>query len=221
MDPEGAILTGTASKGGVIREGFALDARRIGRMLGGQIVTAIASAAPLIAAPLAAVSRTITLPYTALPSRADLNDPEYRLGRPRVGMPRHHRYDEWVARLTAILDQGATFAGAEEAELQAFRLGDLLLVALPGEPFVEIGLAIEQQLREMAPGCTVLVGGYANNVCGYLATAAAFAEGGYEPVQSYLAFGRPAPFAPAAERILREAGVELGQTLLGPDITPH
>jgi hypothetical protein len=210
----------TPPDGGTFRYGFAPDVRRVGRMFGGQVVTAVAGASPLTATLLAAASYTVTLPYTALPSRADIADPTYRLGRPRAGMPWHPRNDEWVARLTSILEQGGTFAESEEAELQVFRLGDLLLIALPGEPFVEIGLAIEQQLRGAAPACTVLVAGYTNNVCGYLCTAAAFAEGGYEPVQSYQPFGRPAPFAPVVETILREAGVHLGRALLSLDSTP-
>ena len=57
------------------------------------------------------------------------------------------------------------------------RIGDAVLVALPGEVFLEIGLAIKQQ----AGPEHVFVVAYSNNCeIGYIPTAAAFPEGGYE-----------------------------------------
>ena len=64
-------------------------------------------------------------------------------------------------------------------ELQGFRLGDAAFVAIPGEVFVEIGLAIKRQL----PRLTFVVG-IANGYIGYVPTREAYATGGYEVVSS-------------------------------------
>jgi neutral ceramidase len=64
-------------------------------------------------------------------------------------------------------------------ELQGFRLGDAAFVAIPGEVFVEIGLAIKRQL----PHPTFVVG-IANGYIGYVPTREAYATGGYEVVSS-------------------------------------
>ncbi|MGI6208092.1 MAG: hypothetical protein ACOYEW_07740 [Anaerolineae bacterium] len=62
--------------------------------------------------------------------------------------------------------------------IQALRIGDILIVALPGEPVVEYALWLEERLEGWQQ---VLVAGYSNNGrAGYLATAAHYAEGGYE-----------------------------------------
>jgi hypothetical protein len=197
----------TDATGLYFRDGFGPDARRFGRMLGGNIITAVEAATPLAATPLSAARHTVTLPYAALPNAAELQR------EPRS--TDHPRRQEWIDRMRTRLTQEGRLPEAEEAELQAFRLGDLLLIALPGEPFLEMGLAIEQQLCEIEPRSTILVAGYANNLCGYLCTAAATTEGGYEQTQAFAAYGRPAPFAPAVEHILVEGGVALGRTLLG------
>jgi hypothetical protein len=64
-------------------------------------------------------------------------------------------------------------------ELQGFRLGDAAFVAIPGEVFVEIGLALKRQ----SPHMTFVVG-IANGYIGYLPTREAYTAGGYEVVSS-------------------------------------
>ncbi len=197
-----------APGGQAFREGLAPDARRFGRVLGGQAIAAVEMATPLRATPLAAASRPVSLPLDAPPSAEELRHQKAAADLPRWAIA-------WTGRMLDILETRGSLPEAEEAEVQAFRIGDLLLVALPGEPFLELGLAIEDRLRQVAPSCTIMVAGYANNECGYLCTGQACAEGGYEPAQAFRFYGRPAPFAPAVERIIVEAGVELAGTLLG------
>lgn len=63
-------------------------------------------------------------------------------------------------------------------ELTALRFGTTVMtVHLPGEPFVEYQL-LAQQLASPFPVC---VAGYGDGGMGYIPTAAAFLEGGYEP----------------------------------------
>jgi len=66
--------------------------------------------------------------------------------------------------------------GVLRTEIQALRIGDAVVVGLPGEPFVEVGLRIKASSRA---GLT-MVAGYANDAIGYLPTDEAFEEGGYE-----------------------------------------
>ena len=89
------------------------------------------------------------------------------------------------------------------------RIGDGVIITAPGEPFTEIGMAVKQR----SPGRPTLYAGYTNGAVGYFPTPAAYPEGGYEPVFSNRSYGRPAPMAPACERLLVERGVRLAETL--------
>jgi hypothetical protein len=80
------------------------------------------------------------------------------------------------------------------AELQMLHIGDVVLIAVPGELFVEFGLTIKKTL---APVHAIVVG-YANGNFGYLPTRVAYTQGGYEVNDAYKYYGYPAPLAPAA-----------------------
>ncbi|MBM3471451.1 MAG: hypothetical protein FJX73_11775 [Armatimonadetes bacterium] len=93
-------------------------------------------------------------------------------------------------------------AGAEEetTEVQAFAVGDVVLIGLPGEFFAESGL----RLQNRSPFKHTVVLGYANGGIGYVPPASAFAEGGYET--------RMAPWsraAPEAEGLILDAAAGL------------
>jgi hypothetical protein len=86
-------------------------------------------------------------------------------------------------------------------EVQTFRLGpELAIVTLPGEVFVELGLAIKAR----SPFETTLVVELANDVPNYIPTEKAFREGSYEVVNSRLAPGSGEQLVAAAVRLLRE-----------------
>ncbi|MFB3882976.1 MAG: hypothetical protein ACE149_17050 [Armatimonadota bacterium] len=92
----------------------------------------------------------------------------------RGGAPKNLNDREWLTANTII---GLSTRPLERQSLiQAMRVGDVGLVGLPGEIFVEIGLAIKQQ----SPFKKTLVGELANDVFGYIPTAKAFEEGSYE-----------------------------------------
>jgi neutral ceramidase len=73
-------------------------------------------------------------------------------------------------------------------EVSALRLGPMTLLALPGEPFVEIGLELERVARQRgtAPGAVRTVG-YVNDYPGYLLPPEQYAENRYETVATALA----------------------------------
>jgi len=68
-----------------------------------------------------------------------------------------------------------------QCELQALKVGPYLFLTLPGEPFVEYGFRLEKAIADRA---VPIVVGYANGDIGYICTAKAFKEGGYEPNNS-------------------------------------
>jgi hypothetical protein len=63
-----------------------------------------------------------------------------------------------------------------EVPLQALRIGDLAVVAIPFEAFVEIGL----ELKAKSPFPDTFAVSIANGAYGYLPTAAHHELGGYE-----------------------------------------
>jgi neutral ceramidase len=86
-------------------------------------------------------------------------------------------------------------------EVQAFRLSDdLAIVTLPGEVFVELGLAI----KRASPFKTTLVIELTNDAPGYIPTRKAFAEGSYETVNSRVQPGGGELMADLAIKLLKE-----------------
>jgi len=88
-------------------------------------------------------------------------------------------------------------------EVQVFRLSrDVAVVGLPGEVFVDFGLAIKQA----SPFKTTLVIELCQDSPGYIPTKKAFAEGSYETVNSRIVAGGGEMMAEAAIRLLKELG---------------
>ena len=88
-------------------------------------------------------------------------------------------------------------------EIQAFRLSkDVAIVTLPGEVFVEFGMAI----KHASPFKTTLVIELTNDAPGYIPTQKAFAEGSYETVNSRVQTGSGEKMVDAAIGLLRELG---------------
>ena len=84
-------------------------------------------------------------------------------------------------------------------EVQAFRLGDdVVLAGLPGEVFVDLGLAI----KRASPFRTTLLVELCNDAPGYIPTKQAFSEGSYETVNSRIASGGGEKLVEAAVRLL-------------------
>ena len=60
--------------------------------------------------------------------------------------------------------------------MAALRVGNLAIVGVPGEAFCELGM----QIKKASPAKHTVVIELANDCIGYLPTAEAFKEGGYE-----------------------------------------
>jgi len=109
--------------------------------------------------------------------------------------------DELYARLlvTQVRErtQAKTLTGPLAVEIQAIRIGDCGLVSFPGEAFVEIGFGIKRR----SPFHRTYFVGYTNGSVGYLPTAEAIDEGGYEAIQTR--------FTSQAATMMEEAAVGL------------
>ncbi|HMN27664.1 MAG TPA: neutral/alkaline non-lysosomal ceramidase N-terminal domain-containing protein [Caldilineaceae bacterium] len=158
-------------------------------------------------------TRTLDLPLQPLPTVGEL---EAELARWRPGVPAaastqvppHPKVPvamrQWAEQTLAQVRSGAG-GGPVQSEVQAIRLGDLVLVSAPGELFVELGLAVKQG----AGAPHVFIGGFGNDNIGYIPTRRAYPFGGYEVSEAYKYYGYPAALAPeAGEQYVQEA-VEL------------
>ncbi len=88
-------------------------------------------------------------------------------------------------------------------EVQVFRLArGVAVVGLPGEVFVDLGLAI----KRASPFPTTLVIELCQDAPGYIPTKKAFAEGSYETVNSRIAPGGGEMMVEAAVRLLKTLG---------------
>jgi hypothetical protein len=100
--------------------------------------------------------------------------------------------------MRARLAHEVTESRSREWELQAFTIGDdIALICSPGEPFIEMGLAI----KDASPYETTFYGGYSNVGAAYLPWANAYPIGGYEIEVT--------PFAPEASQIFTDAAIAL------------
>ncbi len=100
-------------------------------------------------------------------------------------------------RETLLLRHTQTFGqggNKRDIPIQVIRIGNTALVAIPVEPFAEIGTAV----KERSPADWTLFSGYSNGYYGYLPMAYAYPEGGYE-------VGPTAPFeSGAAEQMIED-----------------
>lgn len=157
------------------------QARKVASALAGEVIQVIARTHLTTACPLDAASTTVSLPCKtitesdraiaqAILTGGDLG-PDAGPFSFVVGEPIPMDLRSFYAELVLTMPDDMT------TEVQAFRIGQSSWVALPGETFVEIGLAI----KKSAPVADTFVIGLANDSLDYIATDHALTdEGGYE-----------------------------------------
>jgi len=120
-------------------------------------------------------------------TRDDLNPARYQV--------------QWAQMLLENIE-GNRGRASVTAPVQVLRINDVAVVGVAGELFVEAQLAI----KGASPFPSTLVAGYTNGCVGYLPTAEAYPDGGYEVEHSYKGYRLPAAIAPgAAERVTATA----------------
>jgi hypothetical protein len=143
---------------------------RVAEMLAGSIHDAWREIRYRNWVPLAAQETMVDLAVRR-PSSADVAHAREVLQRAPQGPLR--TLAEIYARETVQL---AEWPARFRTPVQALRIGDLALVALPGEPFCQIGLNIKAK----SPFKTTMMVGMANDYAGYIPTEEQHALGGYE-----------------------------------------
>jgi hypothetical protein len=158
---------------------------------------------------LGVATRVVDLPLKDLPTTdsLELELDEYRravweaqeagAGREVVNPLEYHV--NWAEEAMRIL-KGGDVATTVPAFLQAIRIGDSVITAVPGEVFSEIA----RQVKDRSPATTTLFAGYSNGVISYLPTAAEYPYGGYECDYAHHSYGLVEQVAPATEGILVE-----------------
>jgi hypothetical protein len=150
------------------------EAQSIGEAIARQILMGYSSRTTVQNTEITASSKTIQIPLRLpesykYPDRPDATE-SYRT---RPSETHHSPEKENIFKTEA---QHLHSMAPELAELQVFQLGEIELIALPGEIFVELGLEIKK--RSASPYSVIV--GNANGYIGYVPTESSFHEGGYE-----------------------------------------
>ena len=146
-----------------------------------------------------AVAKVAQLPLGPFPSLAEAEEMVEQArrkfehatasGLPLPDILRSRRRKMWTELQLQAIQSGDD--PVVDVELSVVAVGDIALVAIPGEIFVEIGLDI----IAASPYADTLVCGYTNGVHFYVPTCTAFEQGGYEidSHQNYLRMAGPTP----------------------------
>jgi hypothetical protein len=122
-------------------------------------------------APLGAAATELPLALR-VPTRADVEWAESVLNRPAGAEPRHIREATYARRTMEMRN----YPPRIPLILQALRIGDAGIAAIPNEVFVEIGL----EIRQKSPFPATFTISLANGSYGYLPTVEHHKLGGYE-----------------------------------------
>lgn len=190
-----AIFTqGAAGDITVQRSGDPFDEiERIGRTLAGEVVKTAGFVECRDELPLAGVSKMLSFSPREIPSVEDaqraLDDAkkQFDAAEKNKGNPDFRRQLEQQVRLQSVNLRVAKgrkegtlkLPDAVPAEVQVLQVGDLILVAIPGEIFVEYALEMRARARQAVDKHMVLAG-YSNGYIGYIITPRAARTGGYE-----------------------------------------
>ncbi|MEN6303407.1 MAG: neutral/alkaline non-lysosomal ceramidase N-terminal domain-containing protein [Armatimonadia bacterium] len=159
------------------------DVAVYGQVLGDETIRLLALSAstdyPTASDCIASATVPLSLPSASVPDLADL---ERQLAGREDELRSATTDQQRTAAQSAIYLLQEHIARAQygsapfQAEVQALRIGDTVLIGVPVEPFVELGLAI----RALADRLTCLCIGYANDYLGYVGPPEAWKQGGYE-----------------------------------------
>lgn len=182
------------------------DIERLGTLLAAEVAQAVERAQPLAEAPLKAALRPHSLRFDTarMPTNKDEVD-QLAATYTEENQEYAKWIEEWRQTLHQKLEQGESLPSMIRAELQAFSIGDLQLLALPAEVMVGLGLRLKQEI-----GGKLAIIGYANHEIGYLPTAEAIRQGGYEAIW-FIWEGWAAPFAETIEDNLLKATHDMVQ----------
>lgn len=184
----GLCLFATGACGDVnpVLKGNEEGREQMGMALAGAALRASELAGPISEERIAIDQRVVWLPAATLPSPEE--------ARQQVAALREQGETHALLLARRRLQLAEEMPGVEQLKtaVQRLDLGDLSIVALPGEVFVEIGLAVKEQ----SGAALTMVVELANDSLGYVPTDQDFKHGGYEPLWTRVGRG-------AAELLIR------------------
>jgi hypothetical protein len=173
------------------------EAQRIGTVLAADVLEAYKRLTPVQGRGLRVRRELVRLP---LPSVTLEEVARARELPKQLGMKDNRGFMDKV-RAYRVLDIAARQGKPLEAEIQVVALGDdIAWVSLPGEIFVELGLAI----KKASPFRLTLIDELANGSIGYVPDRKAFTEGNYEPESARCTPGSGERLVETATRLLAE-----------------
>jgi hypothetical protein len=171
------------------REPRMREVRRLGRILGGESLKVAETITDFKSDAVVKAARK----DVEVPIREDL--PERM--QERVARAKEEQTPQEPGKRGSVYDAVAASKKTLTTEVQVLRIGDYLIVGLPGEVFVEYQI----EIRERSGAEFTFVSELANDSISYVPTPKAYEEGGYEVRSSSL--------APDAGKTLVDAAIDL------------
>ena len=213
---EGDINTGHSADisgiGGYMPGRTFKRAEKLGNILGGEVLKVLEQIKVSPKKDLEVKRELVKLPLRDLPS---LREAERELERKTATVGElegasgekliRAKIEKFYAEITLSLRKEIESLGLGRimrVEMQVMRLNDAVLMAIPGELFVEIGLDIK---RKSEFENTFIVG-LANGEVGYIPTRQAFMEGGYESISTKFTEEAGERIRDVALKLIKEMG---------------
>jgi hypothetical protein len=168
------------------------EVERIGAGLAGAAASALAAAKP-VEGPIRYDRQTVMLPPRSLAEIPNIEHDQLRGDSNAADARKQVTRRQGAEMLRKLIEAGPDVIRSS-LELEAWGLGNLVLIAVPGELFASLGARI-------ASASTTLVLGYANEYVGYLVDESAFASSTYEALAG--------PYAPGTGERVAEIGHDL------------
>jgi neutral ceramidase len=160
------------------------EAARIGTILAGEVLQRYKKLRPINIGPLRVRSEIVKLPLP-LVKPEEIEEARRVAQIPAVAGTNQPKFLDRV-KAYKVLDVAAREGKPHEVEVQVIALGnDVAWVSLPGEIFVEIGLAI----KKASPFYYTFIAELANGSIGYIPNREAYTQGNYEVVSARCAAG--------------------------------
>jgi len=189
------------------------DVERMGRLLAEEVIKASDAARPLKGKTLSGKLGRHPLPL----DRDRIPRSVKHVGELRTHYLRTYPWlgespeivKRWAAHWRGVLRQGGRRPVSLPVDVQALRIGEAILVCLPGEPMVEVGI----ELKDRLPGPKMVIG-YLGGRVGPVPSPRDVRENVPE-THYFLHYLYPAPFAAGAQASLVRAALSVAQATEG------
>jgi hypothetical protein len=174
------------------------EAARIGTILAASVLRSFENVRAVVPGTIRVRSELVKLPLPTIDS-AEVDTARAVADRVRSRATPAPKFLEQVQAFK-VLDVAGREGRPQEVEVQVITLGDdLAWVSLPGEIFVELGLAIKQG----SPFRQTMIAELANGSIGYIPNRVAYPQGNYEVVSARCGEGSGEMLVDSALRLLR------------------